>query len=308
MVCWCENLSSMTFLAFFLNCVANSKIKDLDLFENVWIHPAPGDAGGAVGAALGLYYSDHEFKPLKKPFSPYLGPKFTNDEIKKILERKKIVFRQLTYEEIYQEVATYLHDGEIIGWFQDRMEWGPRALGNRSILSNATDKEMQKKLNLKIKYREGFRPFAPVVLEEDTCDYFHLKEKSSSLMQFTAQVKNASSKQDSSLGFMKKLEQINSPIPAVTHLDLSARVQTVNQMENSKLHRLITAYKSISNMPVIVNTSFNVRGEPIVCNPEDALNCFLATEIDLLVIENFIVRKEDLPIEFITQERVFLAD
>lgn len=240
-------------------------------------------------------------------FSPYLGPSFQDNQVYKCLVRNKIPFTESNEEKIFDLIAKELHGGKIIGWFQGQMEWGPRALGNRSILADATKISMQKNLNLKIKKREGFRPFAPVVLEEFAAKYFDLSSPSP-LMQYTTTVLNSKITSTNSLKFYERLTQIDSPIPAVTHLDLSARVQTVNKSDNLALHKLITSYYALSKVPVLINTSFNVRGEPIVCTPQDALDCFLSTDIDILVINNFIIEKSSIAQNRLGIERTFSPD
>lgn len=288
-----------------LNCVANGKLLKQGSFDKVWIQPAAGDAGGALGAALAVH---HMYYGKTRKIShdnadsmsgSYLGPIFSEIDIEKL--RRKYRAPAQEYQEfgkLAERVAQLLADGKIIGWFQGRMEWGPRALGNRSILGDPRDPEMQKRLNLKIKYREGFRPFAPSVLAEDVEEYFDLSEKSP-YMLLVAPVKedrwNNLPSDYNTLEMYKRLYHIRSDIPAITHVDFSARVQTVHSETNPRYHQLISAFKELTGYGVVVNTSFNVRGEPIVCTPEDAYRCFMRTEMDYLVINDFVFTKEDQP-------------
>lgn len=288
-----------------LNCVANGKLLEKNIFQNVFIQPAAGDAGGALGAALAAYYIHFSNKrenlgvDVDGMDGAYLGPDFSNKEVVKITKQynaKYILFNQ--YDLLASEVAKYINDGKVVGWFQGRMEFGPRALGNRSILGDARNKEMQKKLNLKIKYRESFRPFAPSVLAEDNTDYFDLNV-SSPYMLMVAKVKGSKLKSLPEnyfkLPLLERLYIERSQVPAITHIDLSARVQTVHRETNERYWKLIDAFKKISGIGLIVNTSFNVRGEPIVCTPDDAYRCFMRTEMDYLVINDFVFKKEDQP-------------
>lgn len=276
-----------------LNCVANTKIKKDNQFQNIWIHPAPGDAGGAIGAALGFYYSQEKYNP-QNLFDPYLGPRYSNYEIERSLKKYQLNFRFLNEIDLYESVAQTLLENKIVGWFQDRMEWGPRALGNRSILASPLDREMQKKLNLKIKFREGFRPFAPVALESKADQYFQPSFKNP-YMQYTHQVVGFEEDTENitTNKFSNRLSCVKTPLPAITHLDGSARLQTVNEELNRKLTHLLIKFEEKSGVPVLINTSFNVRGEPIVCSPENAIECFLSTDMDILVLGNFIACKDD---------------
>lgn len=286
----CDNLCLAGGVA--LNCVANHKILLSKLFKNIWIHPAPGDAGGAVGCALGYYYSMYKYTP--HDFNPYLGPSFSNKEIEVELKRFKLNYTQVDYDDLYSKVASALAQSEIVGWFQDRMEWGPRALGNRSILGNPKDQQMQQKLNLKIKFRESFRPFAPITLEEDLKENFET-DINLPYMQFTVPVKNSSINEiPTHNNLPEKLKAICSPLPAITHLDLSARVQSVSKAQNPKMHALLNEFKKKTGHGTLINTSFNVRGEPIVCSPKNAIECFLSTEMDILVLNNFLIQKSDI--------------
>lgn len=257
-----------------LNCVANGRILRESSFKNIFIQPASGDAGGAVGAALFTHYSllDNERKPSMQNI--YLGPNFTSDEINELLDTHKIKFKKHDEKSLYDEVADFINDQKVIGWFQGRMEYGPRALGNRSILADARNKENWQRVNLKIKFRESFRPFAPTVLEEDLNEYFDL-DVPTPYMLLVAQVKKDN-------------------IPAVTHKDNSARIQSVSAKGNPRYHKLIATFKDKTGTAVIINTSFNVRGEPIVCTPEDALKCFLRTDMDILVLGDYVVDKKDV--------------
>ena len=286
-----------------LNCVANGKIMEEGWFDDIYVQPAAGDAGGALGAALAGYhvYEGME-RSVAKPDSmngAFLGPEYEGKEIIKILRRYKAPYRYVnSFADIATEVARLLSEGKIVGWFQGRMEFGPRALGNRSILGDARYPEMQKRLNLKIKYRESFRPFAPAVLAEDKDIFFNLK-LDSPYMLLIGKVNegrcNILPENYYSLPPMERLYIQRSDIPAVTHIDFTARIQTVHKETNERFWQLINAYKSITGFGIIINTSFNVRGEPIVCNPEDAYKCFMHTEMDYLIIGDFILAKEEQP-------------
>jgi carbamoyltransferase len=284
-----------------LNCVANGKILRDGAFKNVWIQPASGDAGGAVGAALMAYHGFHgkSRNPVTTPdgmSGSYLGPEFAQSDIEKRLRTVGAVFSTLEEKQVVDQAATDIAAGKAIGWMQGRMEFGPRALGNRSILGDARSKTMQSLLNLKVKYRESFRPFAPSVLRESVSEWFDL-ETDSPYMLLVADVKQAHRKEmtkaEHALFGIEKLNVPRSTIPAVTHVDYSARVQTVHKETNPKYHALISAFHKRTGCPVIVNTSFNVRGEPLICTPEDAFKCFMGTEIEVLVVGNCYLRKED---------------
>ena len=284
-----------------LNCVANGKLIKENIFENVYVTPASGDAGGALGAALVGYYMYFNEERLSNECSDtingsYLGPNYSDKEIESMIRKTKAVYsKPKNFNEVAAFTAQKISEGKVIGWFQDRMEFGPRALGNRSILGDARNPEMQKKLNLKIKYREGFRPFAPSVLAEDANEYFDL-EVDSPYMLLVAPVIKARRKSIPEnyfkLPLWDRLYTERSDIQSVTHLDFSARVQCVHKETNPKYHDLINEFKKITNYGLVVNTSFNVRGEPIVCTPYDAFRCFMSTEMDILVIENYIFEKE----------------
>ena len=282
-----------------LNCVANSKLLEKNYFKNIWIQPAAGDSGGALGAALAAYYI--KLKNKRKIIEPdsmkgsYLGPIYSNTDIEKALLKSGANFKFFNKSEIITKTAENIANGKVIGWFQGRMEYGPRALGSRSILADPRSELMQKKLNLKIKFRESFRPFAPSILYEDLSDWFKLN-KSSPYMLFVADLNNQIrlelSESEKKLFGIDLLNIKRSKIPAITHVDYSARIQTVHKETNNIYYSLIKKFKEITNCPIIINTSFNVRGEPIVCTPEDAFKCFMGTDMDILVIENFILYKE----------------
>jgi len=284
-----------------LNCVANGRLLRDGSFKDIWIQPAAGDAGGALGAALAAYY-DHKHGERKTGSAmdamagSYLGPSFRQKDIEQRLKAVGANYKVLTDPELINRTAKELDDGKAVGWFQGRMEFGPRALGGRSILGDPRKPQMQKTLNLRIKYRESFRPFAPSILREDVADYFEL-DGDSPYMLLVADVQRKRrkdmSKEESALFGIEKLNVPRSDIPAVTHVDYSARVQTVHKETNPRYHALLKAFKKRTGCPVLVNTSFNVRGEPIVCTPEDAFHCFMGTELDCLAIGNCFLVKED---------------
>jgi carbamoyltransferase len=284
-----------------LNCVANGQVLRDGHFRNVWIQPASGDAGGALGAALAAHYQFHN-QPRSvdactdSMHGAYLGPEFAQDEVEQRLRAAGARFQTLCDCELTAKSADALADGKALGWFQGRMEFGPRALGARSILGDARSPSMQSVLNLKVKYRESFRPFAPSVLRERVSDYFDL-DTDSPYMLLVADVverrRRSMSEEEQKLFGIAKLNIPRSDIPAVTHVDYSARIQTVHRETNPRYHALISAFEQRTGCPVIVNTSFNVRGEPIVCTPEDAFHCFMGTEIETLAIGNCFLRKED---------------
>jgi carbamoyltransferase len=284
-----------------LNCVANGKVLRDGGFENIWVQPAAGDAGGSVGAALAAYHQ-HFGQPRRVNGSldgmqgSYLGPEFGQAEIEQRLVAAGAKFAVVNEPDLFERTCDALEAGHAVGWFQGRMEFGPRALGARSILGDPRNPEMQKNLNLKIKYRESFRPFAPSVLREDVADYFEL-DRDSPYMLLVADVKRNRRRpitaQQEALFGIDKLNVVRSEIPAVTHVDCSARIQTVHAETNPRYHDLLSAFKQRTGCPVLVNTSFNVRGEPIVCTPEDAFRCFMGTEMETLVIGNSILRKSD---------------
>ncbi len=297
-----------------LNCVANAKIVALNIFESVYIQPAAGDAGGALGAALAAYYI--YFGKAKKPElsydamqGSYLGPQFNLEEIIFTCKKNKLIFQLTEDDDLNKQIARNIANGKIVGWFKGKMEFGPRALGNRSILADARNAEMQQKLNLKIKYREGFRPFAPAILSEKVTTYFHTAE-TSPYMLLVSQLKNKISFPDNynQLSLLQKLKLEKSNLPSITHSDGSARVQTVHKNTNPKFWNLINEFDKITGCPVLINTSFNVRGEPIVCTPQHAIDCFLHTEMDILVMENIVVQKEHQTIVATNTPRIFKED
>ncbi len=286
-----------------LNCVANGKLLKSKLFDNIFIQPAAGDAGGAIGAALAayhIYYKKERILSGNDGMSgAFLGPEYSKSEIEHTAKSFKANYSYYNeFDLLSAEVAQLITEGNVVGWFQGRMEFGPRALGNRSILGDARNTEMQRKLNLKIKYREGFRPFAPSVLAEDNKEYFQL-DADSPYMLLVANVQpnylNPLPDNYFELPLMERLYVNRSQIPSITHIDLSARIQTVHRETNYPYWKLINDFKKLTGFGVIVNTSFNVRGEPIVCNPTDAYRCFMRTEMDYLVIGNFLFKKEDQP-------------
>ena len=281
-----------------LNCVANGKILREKIFDNIWIQPAAGDAGGSLGAALALWHIEHGNKRTinlnDDMQGSYLGTEFSQDEIEKELKSIGANFKILEYENLINETSKLLSNEKAIGWFQGRMEFGPRALGGRSILGDPRSDKMQKNLNLKVKYRESFRPFAPSVLREDLSEWFDM-DADSPYMLLVANVNTKKiidmNKEQKKLFGIDKLNIKRSEIPAVTHVDYSARVQTINKKTNKRYYDLISKFKEKTGCPVIVNTSFNVRGEPIVNSPTDAFNCFMGTELDYLVIGNCVLEK-----------------
>lgn len=289
-----------------LNCVANEKIRAAGIFKDVWIQPAAGDAGGALGAALAGYhiwagkdrFLTNKWNDGKDAMQgSYLGPEFSDiDTMRVVRKYNAVCFPHNSYDELCDKVAELISTEQVIGWVQGRMEWGPRALGNRSILGDPRASDMQKKLNLKIKQREGFRPFAPSVLIEDVREYFDTKQ-ASPYMLFTAPVKKSRQKPLAPTGMdlFERLYIPRSDIPSVTHLDYSARIQTVSKETNEKYWKLINAFKKKTGYSVIINTSFNVRNEPIVCTPDDAYRCFMSTNMDYLVVGNILFDKKFQP-------------
>jgi carbamoyltransferase len=285
-----------------LNCVANGRILREGPFQEIWIQPAAGDAGGSLGAALSVWYRylNHERTIQENQDSQmgsYLGPYFANDAIEMFLERNRYPYRKLNSENRAQMIAQEIAAGNVVGYMAGRMEFGPRALGARSILGDPRSQDMQSLMNLKIKYRESFRPFAPTVLEEKVSDYFEI-DRPSPYMLLVANIRKErclpQPSQDGS-GILERLKVKRSDIPAVTHLDYSARIQTVKHEDKPDYHDLISEFERITGCAAIVNTSFNVRGEPIVCTPEEAYKCFMRTEMDILVIEDFILYKREQP-------------
>ena len=283
-----------------LNCVANGKLLKEKIFENIWVQPAAGDAGGAIGAALGAYHLmlnmprkiTNQIDGMK---GSYLGPQYSQEEIEKRLLALGAIFEKLNDEALINTTALALADGNAIGWHQGRMEFGPRALGGRSIIADPRSPSVQKQLNLKVKYRESFRPFAPSVLREDVAEWFELNVDSPYMLMVANVAKSkqlSMTKEQTELFGIDKLNVPRSSIPSVTHVDYSSRVQTVHKGTNSIFYELIKRFKEITGCPVLVNTSFNIRGEPIVCTPEDAFNCFMGTELDMLVVGNCLMYKK----------------
>ncbi len=282
-----------------LNCVANGKILKEKIFDDIWIQPAAGDAGGSLGAALAYWHQEldkprENYKDQMK--GAYLGPKFSDNFIESQLNNLKGVYSKKSSDEISSFVAKELANSKTVGWFQGRMEFGPRALGGRSILADPRSEKMQKELNLKIKFRESFRPFAPSVLREEVNNWFELNYDSPYMLLVSDIKKDLQipmSKNDNELFGIEKLNIKRSNIPAVTHVDYSARIQTVHKETNLKYYNLLKEFYKITRCPILVNTSFNVRGEPIVCSIQDAFNCFMGTNLDILIIENFILIKDE---------------
>ncbi len=294
-----------------LNCVANGKILKNNIFENIWIQPAAGDAGGSLGAALAFWYK--ELGNKRNPSSSddemrgsYLGPSFYDNQVENTLKSLNAKYTKQNEENLISLIANELKNGKIIGWFQGRMEFGPRALGARSIIADPRSDKMQKKLNLKVKFRESFRPFAPSVLREDLNDWFELNSDSPYMLLVSNVKKNIQipmTEKDQKLFGINKLNIKRSSIPAVTHVDYSARIQTVHEKTNPKYYKLIKKFKEITNCPILVNTSFNVRGEPIVCTIEDAFRCFMGTNLDILVCESFILNKEEQNLDLLKENK-----
>ncbi len=283
-----------------LNCVANGLLAREGVFERIWVQPAAGDAGGSVGAALAAWH--HHYGNPRLPLNgrdqiagSYLGPSYAQEDAEHRLRAAGAAFTVLSDDELFTTVAGDLAEGKAVGWFQDRMEFGPRALGNRSILGDPRSPAMQKMLNLKVKYRESFRPFAPAVLREDLSEWFEFSDDSPYMLMVASIRKDRQRRMTEAEEQLFGIDKLNVPrsdLPAVTHVDYSARLQTVHADTNPRFHRLISAFKAATGCPVLVNTSFNVRGEPIVCTPEDAFRCFMGSEIELLVVGNCVLRKE----------------
>lgn len=296
----CSNLCLAGGVA--LNCVANGKLLREGIFDDIWVQPAAGDAGGALGAALAVWHDVHDgerkLTALDNMHGSYLGPRYQESEIRTMLKNAGAVFQELDDSILMPKLAEILNSENVVGWFQGRMEFGPRALGGRSILGDPRSPKMQSTMNLKIKYRESFRPFAPSVLYEDVSEYF-IHEHASPYMLIVAPVREEKripmTENQKTLFGIDKLNIPRSELPAITHVDYSARIQTVHAETNPRYHQLISAFKKLTGCSVLINTSFNVRGEPIVCTPEDAYRCFMRTEMDYLVIENFLMAKTDQP-------------
>lgn len=305
-----------------LNCVANGIINRAGIFENIWIQPAAGDAGGALGCALYLYYGYLKNQRIAdindSQKGSYLGSEFTEQEISDSLEEKKAVYHICSsYDEIDIEIAQYLSEGKIIGLCNGRMEFGPRALGNRSIIADPRFTDMQSKMNLKIKYRESFRPFAPSVLRERVNDYFELDADSPYMLLVDSVKKNGRKEFDlerllyeNNMDMLTAVNAVRSEIPAVTHVDYSARIQTVDKKRNPRYYHIIKEFENRTGCSVIVNTSFNVRGEPIVRTPQEAYDCFMRTEMDVLVVDKYILLKEEQPAfqDSVNWEKIFELD
>jgi carbamoyltransferase len=286
-----------------LNCVGNGRLLRQSAFEKLWIQPASGDAGGALGAALFVWHQLLEKE--RTPTMPdgqggsLLGPEITATEAEELFRAKNAVYRRISDEgELCGEVARLIADGNVVAWVQGRMEFGPRALGARSILGDARNPQMQSVMNLKIKFRESFRPFAPIVLRDRAHEYFDLNaDVESPYMLLVAQVRNDKRIDLAASGVtgLDRIREIRSVVPAVTHVDYSARIQTVDRERNRRLFELLRAFEAITECPMMINTSFNIRGEPIVCSSADAYRCFMATHIDALVIDDFLLLKKQQP-------------
>ena len=286
-----------------LNCVANGRLQREGPFDNIWIQPAAGDAGGALGVALLVWHqlldNPRTVDPLDGQQGSLLGPRFGDDGVSEFLEERGAVYHFISEEdELCEKIAELIASDKVVGWMQGRMEFGPRALGCRSIIGDARSAAMQSVMNLKIKFRESFRPFAPSVLEKRASDYFEMPaEENSPYMLLVAPVRTSRRTpldgDTDNLQGVQKLKAIRSEVPAITHVDYSARVQTVDAARNPRYHKLIQAFDRMTGCPMIINTSFNVRGEPIICSPQDAYHCFMGTQMDVLVINNFLLFKEE---------------
>ena len=289
-----------------LNCVANGKILRDGSFRNIWIQPAAGDAGGALGAALAAWHL-HQDAPPRKPQLPdamhssLLGPEYSDQEIESVLRANGAVFQKLEQSALLQRTVELLKAEKVIGWFQGRMEFGPRALGSRSIIGDARSPKMQSVMNLKVKFRESFRPFAPIVRRERVADYFEL-DADSPYMLLVAPVKKELRKPlPQNLSGIDLLKAERSTLPAITHVDYSARIQTVSRGDNPLLHELLAQFEAATGCAVLVNTSFNVRGEPIVCTPDDAYRCFMNTEMDFLILGSYLIERTAQPGQNVTR-------
>ncbi len=295
-----------------LNCVANGRLLREGIFSDIWIQPAAGDAGGALGAAYAAYhtYRGQTRQPSQgtdRMRGALLGPQYAESAVVRSLDAVGAVYERLSEEELYVRVAALLASEQVVGWFQNRMEFGPRALGARSILADPRSTAMQSQLNLKIKFRESFRPFAPAVMQERVEDYFDL-DRASPYMLLVAQVNEGLQKRPKMQAMgLEQLHQVRSVIPAVTHVDYSARVQTVNEEQNPQFYRLLAEFDRQTACPVLVNTSFNVRGEPIVCTPDDAFRCFMGTDMDYLVIGNILLSKQQQKADSVERKKGALA-
>jgi len=284
-----------------LNCVANGKLQNSNLFDHIWVQPASGDAGGALGSALCIWHEYLENERAcnsqsDKMQGAYLGPGFSKNQIKSFLDRKQTMYEYLDEKHLFSKTAQLLKDGQVCGWFQGRMEYGPRALGNRSILGDPRSAGMQSVINSKIKFRESFRPFAPAVKSDKSNEWFDGRNDSPYMLMVSHildEKKEHESDRENSPGGLEKIKIKRSQIPAVTHVDYSARIQTVHKNTNPRFYQLIDAFEHLTDCPVLVNTSFNVRGEPIVCSPEEAFRCFMQTQMDYLIMGNFLLAKKD---------------
>jgi carbamoyltransferase len=285
-----------------LNCVANGALLREGIFDDVWIQPAAGDAGGALGAAM-LAWHHYYDKPREAlagdaQRGSLLGPEFSDEQIETFLSANSIPFERVGRENVASRTAVLINEGNVVGWFQGRMEFGPRALGSRSIIGDARSRDMQSVMNLKIKFRESFRPFAPSVLAERAADYFDLDRESPYMLLTAAardDIRRELSPEEMSLKGLDKLRVARSSVPAITHVDFSARVQTISKPVNPLYHEMISEFDRLTGCGLIINTSFNVRGEPIVCSPEDAYGRFMRTQMDYLVMGGFILDKKQQP-------------
>jgi len=283
-----------------LNCVSNGLLFDNTSFKDYYFQPASGDAGGAMGCALAWYYENYPNtnKAVSENESAYLGPEFSSSEIMAFLDSKDFPYHSFEMKNREKEIATFLSENNVIGYFDGRMEFGPRALGARSILGNPMNHEMQSKMNLKIKYRESFRPFASIFMEERTSDYFDF-DRPSPYMLVVRPVRKSLLREridnSSEENMLKIINQVRSEIPAITHVDNSTRLQSVNVKQNVRMHNILSEFEKLTGKGILINTSFNVRGEPIVCTPEDAYKCFMRTEMDILILGDFYLLKKDQP-------------
>lgn len=297
-----------------LNCVANGKILQKGIFKRLWIQPASGDAGGSLGAALAVWHMNRETPKPRYPKAAdtmkgaFLGPEYTESEIERCLKHHDAVYRKLEWEDLLDEVSALLSEGKVVGWFQGRMEFGPRALGHRSILADPRSPGMQSLLNTKVKFRESFRPFAAAVLLDRSTGFFELATESP-YMLLTAPINDSKRVViRNPLSGLERMNHVNSEIPAVTHVDHSSRIQTVSADQNPVLHAILKRFDERTGCPVLVNTSFNIRGEPVVCTPDDAYRCFATTEMDYLAIGNFLLSRRDQPHKLVKQTFHPVAD
>ncbi len=296
-----------------LNCVANGKIFEKKIFKNIWIQPAAGDAGGSLGAALAFWHmllKNRRIISKKDSMSgSYLGSSFSDQDIRNTLESEKAIYSFLPKKELLKKTANEISNGKAVGWFQGRMEFGPRSLGGRSIIADPRNSKMQKNLNLKIKFRESFRPFAPSILLEKISDWFEFKGESPYMLIVSQVLKDKLLKKKKyDKNGLSKINELRSKIPSVTHIDNSARIQTVNRNDNKIYYDLIKEFYNLTNVPMLINTSFNIRGEPIVCTPKDAYRCFLGTGLDILVIGNFFLEKKLQKIKFVDYKKDYGLD